>query len=71
MSSVKIEIEVPEELLLNLKQSDEEFQKEPIEMKLRLHWRIRLSIVHISYRFRHSTFGLLTFNFRFSLSHTN
>jgi hypothetical protein len=28
MNSVKIEIEVPEELLLNLKQSDEEFKKE-------------------------------------------
>ena len=45
MNSIKIEIEVPEELLLNLKQSGEEFKKEiKLTMAIELYKKGRLSL---------------------------
>ena len=45
MSSIKIEIEVPEELLLNLNQSGEEFKKEvKLTMAIELYKKGKLSL---------------------------
>lgn len=45
MNSIKIEIEVPEELLLNLKQSSEEFKKEiKLTMAIELYKKGKLSL---------------------------
>lgn len=45
MNSIKIEIEVPEELLLNLKQSGEEFKKEvKLIMAIELYKKGKLSL---------------------------
>lgn len=45
MNSIKIEIEVPEELLLNLKQSGEEFKKEvKLTMAIELYKKGKLSL---------------------------
>lgn len=45
MNNVKIEIEVPEELLINLKQSDEEFKKDiKLTMAIELYKKGKLSL---------------------------
>jgi predicted HTH domain antitoxin len=45
MNSIKIEIEVPEELLVNLKQSGEEFKKElKLMMAIELYKKSKLSL---------------------------